>query len=156
MKTLLKSYPAYDVFSKKDGFNITHLLDGEKIIQKDHLSKHMIGSVASYAVKNGDCPYASRDRAIKNGHDLYYIFALGSCLTSHKQEKKKYIEVSAGEVIHFEGHLFEIIKQNNNNLGLEILCSEYEWQDIRNAIIEHKRDYPIGKRLAENPIVKNA
>ena len=143
--TIIKSYPAYDVIkatTNEDGVKALHA-DDKLVLRKEnlnnpdyqHLNKFMISSVASSALKNNRCPIKAIERAKTNGHDLHFIFELGSCLTSHKQAKKTYIEVSIDDRIYFEGRLFEIKAASNDNLTLKEIESEgYSLMTIREAM----------------------
>lgn len=129
-KRIIESYPACDIIELEPASYTSNypeinevgginLKAGDKLYNLNTRSKHMIGSVASSALKDGDCPFKARDRAIKNGHDQYFVFGLGTCLTAHKQAKETYIGVRAGQHVFFEGKHFEIIATGNQNLGLK-------------------------------------
>lgn len=79
-------------------------------------SKFRAGSVMSYAIKNGECPFESYDHAIKNEHDVYYIYGLGVSLTSSKGEKKVLYGYNVGDLVKFQGKLFKLEEAPNNNL----------------------------------------
>lgn len=145
MKNIIAAYPAYDVVeakTNKDGVKELHaeqkLIQGNRKLAANHryqhLNKFMISSVASSALKDNKDPIAAIERAKANGHDLHFIFGLGSCLTAHKQARKEYIEVSVGDKVYFEGRLFELQAANNNNLHMKEIPSEgYSLMTIREA-----------------------
>lgn len=129
-KRIIHDYPAYDIIELEPS-RYTHdypnlnkcggikLKAGDKLYNLSTRGKHMIGSVASSALKDGECPYEARDRAERLGHESYFIFGLATCLTAHKRAKEQYIGVEAGQHIFFEGKHFELINTNNQNLGLK-------------------------------------
>ena len=122
-KTVIATYPAYDVVtlepqSQKGDIN---LKAGDKLITPEHLNKYMISSVVSSVLEDGGDPIAAFKRAIEFKHPTHFIIALASVLSSHKQEKQFYIQVEIGMLVNFEGHTFKVTKQNNNNLGLQIV-----------------------------------
>ena len=118
MKTILKSYPAYDVVSKEIN-GVTKINAGDLIMSNNH--KFMAGSVASYAIKYNKCPIKSYSDAIERGHEAYFLVPLGSCISRMKQERKEYIALSVGDRVHFQGYDFEVTRQNNDNRGLKLI-----------------------------------
>ena len=82
---------------------------------------YQIGSVASYAIKNGDCPMEAIEHAKENGHDMYYVFGLGASITAHKQKIDYGRPVEYGQRIIFEGHIFELEVARNQNIGLKMI-----------------------------------
>lgn len=76
------------------------------------------GSVVSYAMKNGEDPIAAIEDAVARGHNLHWINACASSITSHARPKETLVEVKIGMVVRFEGRLFTIEKAMNNNLDL--------------------------------------
>lgn len=99
------------------------LKDGDELALDSGSVKHghhyQIGSVISSALERGDDPFEAIERATKNGHELHFIFGLGSSITSQTRDRKTYIEVSHGDIVRFEGKYFTIEKAPNQNLHLE-------------------------------------
>ena len=133
MTFIISQYPAYDVIrAKTNSFGVKNLTAGTELAlrnspeneQHNHLHHYMISSVASSAVESNDCPLEAIERAKKNGHQQHFIFALGSCLTAHKQARKEYTEVSIGDMVYFQGLVFKIQPANNNNLHLEQITED--------------------------------
>ena len=129
--SVIRDYPAMEVIElekaghtaiytngDKDAIN---LKAGDSLYELKRGTKHMIGSVASSALEDGKCPFEARERAEKHGHDLYFIFGLGSCLTAHDQPKETFIGVTIGDKVNFEGKQFTIVEQWNRNIGLELV-----------------------------------
>lgn len=113
-------YPAYDVVQlPKNLKGVIVLRDGDQLcLREDHMRHFAIGSVVSYALRNGDCPIKAVERARERRDETHYIFGLGSCITSHKQPREMYVQVSVDEIVQFEGRRFQIVNQPNRNLGL--------------------------------------
>jgi hypothetical protein len=80
--------------------------------------RYLISSVVSYALKSGACPIAQVDNARANGHDLHFIIALGSTLSSTKLAKERLVFVAPGMKVIFEGRRFVIAATHNDNLKL--------------------------------------
>jgi len=128
---VVADYPAYDVIRfepKKTYTSRLHptsykLYAGDELVlagsgRYAHTRKYKINSVVSSTLSDGRDPVAAVERAKNNGHELHFIFGLGSVLTSHKVEKKRFIEVKHGDVVEFEGLIFTIEPANNDNLSL--------------------------------------
>lgn len=126
----ITSYPAYNIirvvkaaarFNKDLMF--TALEAGDQLALDSGRVKHghhyQIGSVISSSLKDDRDPLEAVERAIKNGHEMHFIFGLGTTLTSHMQNKKTYIEINLGDIVRFEGKYFTIEKAPNNNLRFE-------------------------------------
>jgi len=119
VKNVVGSYPAYDVINNEDENGVIKLKAGDNLIKKNHLTKFKINSVMSYALEYNECPIKAYERAIELKQEVYFIFGLGSCLTSHKQKRKEYIEIYAGAKVYFQGKNFIVKKANNDNFNLE-------------------------------------
>jgi hypothetical protein len=85
---------------------------------------YTLGSVVSYALRNGDDPVEAVDNARNSGHELVYIFGNGVTLSASKMEPKKHILVHVGMLVRFEGRTYELIAQPNSNLGLKFVPAE--------------------------------
>lgn len=126
METLF-SCPAYDVIEgPREKYGVEPCLTlaaGDELACKlrSYYTTFQIGSVVSSSLADGRCPLAALERAKGFGHDLHFIFALSTSITSHKQARKTYIGVTIGQRVRFEGRYFEIVRQSNDNLGLKDL-----------------------------------
>lgn len=78
--------------------------------------QYTAGSVASYAIKNNECPMHAVEQAKAKGHALHWINANGSMLTSHERPRTEIIEVTIGMVVRFEGLIATIESAPNDNL----------------------------------------
>lgn len=83
-----------------------------------------IGSVVSYALRNGDDPVAAIDRARSFGHELVFIFGNGSCIHNGPRSTTKHILVELGMTVRFEGNLYTIERAPNDNLRLKPFVDE--------------------------------
>lgn len=103
------------------------LKDGEKLVLEYEsrfgkgklMSTFTIGSVASYAIRNDDCPIEAIERAKKLGHELVYIFGNGSCIHNGPRSTVKHVMVEYGMLVYFQGHFYTIEKAPNSNLTLK-------------------------------------
>lgn len=114
-----RSAPVYG----RVGVSATELVAGEKLVL-DGLRTYTIGSVVSYAMKNGDDPVAAIDRARKNGHELVFIYGNGAMIYSGaRMEPTPHVMVEVGMVVRFQGNLYTIEKAPNQNLRLQALAT---------------------------------
>ncbi len=118
-----KSYPAYDiVVLEPDQNGYINLKSGDIISVGDKpQSKRVVSSVMSYALENGECPIKAHKRALELGHEIYYVMALGAMLSSSPQARETRIRVEYGQRVNFQGHVFQIVQQPNDNVGLKIV-----------------------------------
>jgi hypothetical protein len=125
---VIASFPAYDIVKpvvNAAGYIVATAeqqfalkTDRERTCWMRHYS---ISSVVSYAMKNGDCPIESVERAQRLGHELHWLNGIGAMLTAHQRAKETYIAIERGALIQFEGRIFEVIAQPNDNLGLKFV-----------------------------------
>jgi len=124
-------YPAYKLVRK----GYYQFRDGDEIAIPYQSARHgtlynffQLGSVAGYAVKNGDDVEQAMDRARANGHDMYYAFGLAICLTATPQPQKTVAYVEYGEIIKAFGRFFRLDKAPNNNVSLvEVAMTQEEY-----------------------------
>lgn len=119
-ETIIYDCPAFSTHKlqpKQTG--CIELYDGDEIycnVRGTVGQKFSVGSVISYAFRNGNDPIALYKRAVEHGHPIHYIFGLGVCLTSGKQLKDRFIHIELGQRVKFEGIYFTIEKAPNDNL----------------------------------------
>lgn len=82
------------------------------------LTRYKIGSVVSSCLKDGDCPIHGIDRARKLGHELHFVFGLGTCLTAEGTRPDYGTAVQYGDRVLFEGRVFLLAEANNHNIKL--------------------------------------
>ena len=80
-----------------------------------------ISSVASYALKNNECPIEAYEKAKERGHKTHFVFGNAVSLTAEKRAKEFYYGFQFGETCHFEGKIFRFVKESNDNVGLELV-----------------------------------
>ena len=78
-----------------------------------------VGSAASYALENDECPIESYNRELSRGYKTHWVNANAVSITAEKREKEFYYGFEFGDQIHFEGRVFEFVKEANNNVGLK-------------------------------------
>jgi len=84
------------------------------------------GSVKGfYADGSCGCPEEGMARAIKNGEELFWINLNGCTITDsvaynrmQALRRDLMVRLSIGDVVEFDGKLFEIVPQPNDNFGL--------------------------------------
>jgi hypothetical protein len=119
--TVIASYPAYDVVQREKESNkdYINLVAGERVVLPNHRGNYMISSAVSYALESGSDPIHAYNRAKGFGHETHWINHLGSCISDHPTKQAQRVEVNIGDFVRFEGLLFEIVSQPNDNLGLK-------------------------------------
>ena len=129
--TVIADHPAYTIhrpvrkYSSVAGCDIVTLSDGDEFgmafFSKNYGVQHhwfQIGSVVSYSLKSGSCPIEALARATNLGHDLHFVFGLGASITSDRKAKTDKIALEWGQMIVFEGRIFELRKAPNDNVRL--------------------------------------
>ena len=123
-QNLIKSYPACNIFQRdadKDG--ITNITTKDILCKPDHLGTYQAGSIVSDAIEHGECPIEAVETCQQkmidhphSGHSLHWIIALCTALHDGSTVKEDRIEVHYGMKVRFEGKVFTIEKDSNNNL----------------------------------------
>lgn len=113
MKVLVET-PAYRVV---DGKELSFLKPDDELYINGNAG-YIISDVMSFALKNGECPIVAYELAKQSKHNIYYIMSVGSCITSQPTVRKTLYGFNTGDVITYAGKKFEIVKQLNNNYGL--------------------------------------
>lgn len=111
--TLVTEYQAYKVY---DGTEKKFYVPGDTFIIG--LTSYVLGDVMSYALNNGKCPFAAQQQASDRGHEIYYAFSTGACLSSSPQKQEVTFALEFGDVITYAGKKFQIAKAPNNNVRL--------------------------------------
>ncbi len=109
--------------SRKAGCGPVTLLEDSTRLVLDGLHTFMIGSVVSYALRNGDDPVEALDRARAHGHELVYIFARGAVVSASRGPCEAHVRVTLGMRVQFEGNIYTIEKAPNHNLRLQPLVT---------------------------------
>lgn len=82
------------------------------------------GSVASYALENGECPYDAARTAETSGHKKYWLIPCSTMLTAEDTPKEQRVAVDWWQEIIFEGRSFTIKPDANRNAKLVEVISE--------------------------------
>lgn len=123
---MIDTCPAYDVlemptrFDAATGQHQPTLRDGDLIGLKGrgYWNEYTIGSAIGSALKYGDDPMVAVERAKANHHDLHFIYANSTCISSSPQARRTLFAVTIGQVVRFHGLMFKIDRAPNNNLKL--------------------------------------
>ena len=118
-QTLIESFPAYDVFVRDEDRGFINITSADRLglnSGKGFYKEFSPGSVVSYALDYNECPMEAVARATERKHPLHWINACGTALTSHKQAKRNLVAVFYGMRVRFEGKLFTIERDHNDNL----------------------------------------
>jgi hypothetical protein len=127
MTTIIATYPAYDIveapatkafWKDRDVFALP--VAARFGIHKGEVLWHFftLGSVVSYALTNGEDPIAATERAIGNRHQLHWANQNAVCIHDGPHTKKTVIGLNWDDVIRFEGHLFSLAHDHNDNVRL--------------------------------------
>ena len=121
--TIIASYPAYDVVELLPSSNgIINMKDGDSLIVGDKpTGDRVISSVMSYALENGECPIEAYNHAVAKGHNVYFVMHTGASISRAKQERGTKIRVEFGQLINFQGHIFELVPLAHDNIGLKMI-----------------------------------
>ena len=124
---VLESNHAYDVITFAPAANgHINLKAGDKLINNvfryggsSRHHQYQISSAASYALKNGQCPVRAYNTSVERNQPTHWIIPIPTVMTSHDRVKETRIKVEFGQLVNFEGRIFEITLRPNNNLGLK-------------------------------------
>ena len=111
--TVVAEYPAYKILA---GSEKQFYVPGETFIIG--LTQYKLGDVFSYALANGKCPIAAQQKASLAGHEIYFAYSLGACLSSSPQKQEVTFAQDFGDVISYAGKQFKLVKAPNNNVKL--------------------------------------
>lgn len=111
--TVVANYPAYKVLA---GTEKRFYAPGDTFIID--LTTYVLGDVMSYALSNGQCPFAAQKQASDRGHEIYFAFSTGACLSSSPTKQEVVFGQEFGDVITYAGKKFQLVKAPNNNVTL--------------------------------------
>ena len=111
--TVVAEYPAYKILA---GSEKSFYAPGEKFMIG--LSQYMLDDVMSYALTNGECPFAAQQKASSAGHEIYFALQLGASISSSPKKQEVTFAQEFGDVIKYAGKKFQLVKANNNNVKL--------------------------------------
>jgi hypothetical protein len=111
--TVVAEYPAYKILA---GSEKKFYAPGDTFIIG--LTQYELGDVLSYALSNGECPFDAKQQASDRGHEVYYAFSKGACLSSSPKKQEVIFGQEFGDVIKYAGKKFQLVKAPNNNVSL--------------------------------------
>jgi hypothetical protein len=124
VKEVVKSYPAYDfikprrcMFTDYPEFKAD---DTVAVMLKRGRTESIFtfGSVVSYALESKRDPIADYNDAVERGHKTHWLNANAVTITAGRTEKEEHYYLELGDEILFEGIVFRIEEDWNNNLKL--------------------------------------
>ena len=130
MSETIADYPAYRIYKPYAGRKFKH---GDVIALPWQSASHgmqwhfyTLGTVAGYAMSNGECPLEAVARAEAynaaapkwDQHQLYWVNANPVTLTAQRQAKREVPGFEFGQTIVLQGHLFTLQPANNQNCAL--------------------------------------
>ena len=127
------SCPAYDVVKREPkgwgpAEGLVQLKHGEYLglIGKHYrgeplVYKYRVGTVMGCAIESWEDPDAAREQNRKNGGKDHWINACGASLTAWERPKEILIHVEVGMKVWIEGHVYKVVAERNQNLGLEAI-----------------------------------
>ncbi len=122
MNVLIEEFPAYKVMKRghADWQNAPTFKSGEIIaIKRDgYYDRFKLGSVVSFSLEMGKDPIAAFEKAAEKGQRLWWATKLATCISSLAELKNTIYAVEFGEKISFEGWIFEIQPDYNDNIKL--------------------------------------
>ena len=119
-QALVETFPAYVVFRREADSNGFVNITSSELLGLKHprgfYDRFRPGSVVGYALEYNECPIEAVAQANERGHALHWINKCATALTSHKQDVEVLVEVTVGMPVRFEGKLFTIELDHNDNL----------------------------------------
>jgi hypothetical protein len=133
MSITIADFPAYRIYKPYTGRKFRH---GEKIAIPFETRNHgvlwhfyTLGTVAGYAVQNGECPIKrvteveARNAAARpyDQHRLYWANADSVCIHNGPVTKREVPGFNIGDELILQGHRFRIDRAPNDNIDLVLL-----------------------------------
>ena len=126
-ESLVRDWPALKVYSRKARVSDTHgeyiSIDAEDTLWSGHTGgragkTYYAASVMSCALRDGDCPIESYERAVRLGHQIHWIGQHATVVSREPKATREAVEVCPGQVVRFEGRFFKLAPTWNDNLDL--------------------------------------
>lgn len=96
------------------------------------------GSAASYALAYAECPIRAHQDAQAKGHKTHWLNASPTTITAEARAKETRVAVEWGDKVIFEGRIFEIVREANQNAGLrEVPLQEQAQTEFPRIKIRH-------------------
>lgn len=130
---VVASFPAYDIIKPRvcSLTNLPVFSAGDVVgLKKPRFYKMFtFGSVASFAIERNSCPIESYADAVERGHKTHWLNANCVSITAEPRAKETYYEINYGDEILFEGIVFRVEKDWNDNLKLVKVTTKREILD---------------------------
>ena len=125
----IADFPAYRIYKAYEGRKFKH---GDRIAIPFQTRSHgtlyhffTLGTVAGYAIQNGECPIEAVARTeARNAaspydkHKLYWVNANAVCLHNGPYTKEEVPGFEFGDTIILQGHTFTLAPDHNDNCKL--------------------------------------
>jgi len=125
----IADFPAYRIYKPYDGRKFKH---GDVIALPFESRSHgtlyhffTLGTIAGYAIQNGEDPIEAIDRCKRQmvedkyaGHKLYWANANAVCIHNGPVVKKEVPGFNFGDTIILQGKVFTLQPDHNNNVKL--------------------------------------
>lgn len=96
------------------------------------------GSAASYALAYAECPIAAFNQAKDRGHKTHWLNTQPVTITSDARAKETRVAVGWGDKVIFEGRIFEVVREPNQNAGLrEVVRDDQDQTEFPRIKIRH-------------------
>jgi hypothetical protein len=132
-QTVVASYPGYTIVKPRIcGLTNLPVFKNDDTVALKRTRSYKIftfGSVASFALESGDCPFNSYKMAVERGHKLHWLNANAVVISNMKSATPVHYEIKIGDKILFEGVIFMVEKDWNDNLKLVEVGSKQEILD---------------------------
>lgn len=126
-ENILADYPAFEVRkARKSNEGVVRVHHNDEFSlnvptrsDRDSYHKFSFFSISGYALQFANCPFDAHERADKFGQKKFVVTGWGPMITSHEQDKKTLVGLVFGDTIQFEGKLFTLEPDADNNIRLE-------------------------------------
>lgn len=81
--------------------------------------KFSFGSVVSSALKNNNDPIAEYEDALTKNEQTHWLYPCGTALTSHDEGQDVLYGLQIGDIIHFEGRDFTLVRNGRDHISLK-------------------------------------
>lgn len=115
-QAVVATRPAFNIVRREaDSKGYINITANEVITDHTMIGGWTVSSAVSYALESNECPIKAVERAKANGHELYWLNANATCISSTPNTQPDRILIEDGDIVRFEGELFTIEPTANNN-----------------------------------------
>jgi hypothetical protein len=118
--TIISSSPAYLIVAGHNNFE-TREEFAIAYESKNHgtlYNFYTLGCVADFAAEMDADPVAAEQKAIANGHQVFWANLKSTMITSDKRQQQIVRGIKHGDVINYKGKSFTVQPTRNNNVKL--------------------------------------